>query len=352
MLSKHPLDLPTDRKLRKDEVLDALRLSIIAELDAISLYLQIARSIDDERIRRVFEDVAKEEKTHVGEFLALLKELDAEQASELREGEKEVAELSGLSLPAAKEDPSEATGVDFNSRLVEKFRSSLTASRAILNKMPKLVAGRGVEGVPYSTAEGGERKLAELREISLKFRIPQRAIDYYARFGALDIPEASSSARQLAAAEEKFLVDSLLSCERAKRVKLGDWGEPGRSVIDISLALAELYRSGARKPILLILPPTRYVNLLNISDRTGVMDLERVKSLVDDVIVSDLLPEDTAIMLLADSSVIDVVIGGDGEVDYIGPEDAHYVYRAWSSLAVRIKDPSGLVILAGGGSER
>lgn len=347
MLSKHPLDLPTDRRLRREEVLDALRLSIIAELDAINLYLQIARSIDDERVKRVFEDIAREEKTHVGEFLALLKELDAEQARELEEGAREVAELSGAAPPAAKGDPQEAAGGDFNSRLIEKFRASLTASRVVLNKLPKLVVGRGVEGVPYPVAEGGERKFAELKEVSLKFRIPQRAVDYYAKYGILDAPEASLAARQLAAAEERFLIESLLSCERAKRVKIGDWSTPGRSVTDISLALAELYKSGARKPVLLILPPNRYVNLLSISDRTGVMDVERVRALVDEIAISNALPEDTAILLLADPSVADVVIGGDGEVDYIGPEDSYHVYRAWSSLAVRVKDPSGLVILVG-----
>jgi len=51
-------------------------LTIIAELDAINLYLQLAPSIEDEKVRKVFEDVALEEKTHVGEFLAFLKNLD------------------------------------------------------------------------------------------------------------------------------------------------------------------------------------------------------------------------------------------------------------------------------------
>lgn len=98
MISKHPLDLPLDKKLSKNSVADALRLSIIAELDAINLYLQLARAIDDEKIRKVFEDVAKEEKTHVGEFLALLKSLDAEQVEELARGAKEVKELTGLEV--------------------------------------------------------------------------------------------------------------------------------------------------------------------------------------------------------------------------------------------------------------
>jgi len=92
MLAKNPLDL-VPKKLSKDEVVEALRLAIIAELDAINLYKQLARSIDDVRVKKVFEDIAGEEKTHVGEFLALLKMLDEEQVRELEKGEREVKEL-------------------------------------------------------------------------------------------------------------------------------------------------------------------------------------------------------------------------------------------------------------------
>ncbi|RLG73333.1 MAG: rubrerythrin [Thermoprotei archaeon] len=94
MLAKNPLEL-VPKKLSKDEIVEALRLAIIAELDAINLYMQLARSINDERIKKVFEDIAGEEKTHVGEFLALLKMLDEEQVKELEKGEREVKELIG-----------------------------------------------------------------------------------------------------------------------------------------------------------------------------------------------------------------------------------------------------------------
>lgn len=92
-MSKNPLDLVA-KKFTKEEIVDALRLAIVAELDAINLYSQFARSIDDEKVKKVFEDIAKEEKTHVGEFLALLKMLDPEQVRELEAGEKEVKELA------------------------------------------------------------------------------------------------------------------------------------------------------------------------------------------------------------------------------------------------------------------
>jgi len=92
-MSKNPLDLPKGRKFSKEELAQAVRLAIMAELDAINMYLQFAQATNDELVRKVFLEVAKEEKTHVGEFLAILKELDLEQVKELEAGEKEVKEL-------------------------------------------------------------------------------------------------------------------------------------------------------------------------------------------------------------------------------------------------------------------
>lgn len=93
MLSKNPLIIPKDRKFSKEEVVQALRLAIIAELDAINLYVQLANAVDDEKIKSVFLDVAREEKTHVGEFLTLLELIDSEQVEELKAGRKEVEEI-------------------------------------------------------------------------------------------------------------------------------------------------------------------------------------------------------------------------------------------------------------------
>jgi len=95
MLSKNPLEVPPGRRFSREELAQALRLAIIAELDAINLYVQLASASDDPLVRKVFMDVAKEEKTHVGEFLSLLKRIDPEQVKELEAGEEEVRELSG-----------------------------------------------------------------------------------------------------------------------------------------------------------------------------------------------------------------------------------------------------------------
>lgn len=91
MLSKIPINLELVPKEKKD--LEILRVGLIAELDAISLYEQLAAVTGNEKIKAVLLDIAKEEKTHVGEFLALLLTLDQEQKEELEEGKKEVEEL-------------------------------------------------------------------------------------------------------------------------------------------------------------------------------------------------------------------------------------------------------------------
>ena len=91
MISKNPTILEKLSQININK--EALRLAIIAELDAINLYEQLADMVDDEKIKKVLLDVAEEEKTHVGEFLTLLLMLDREQAEELKKGEEEVKEL-------------------------------------------------------------------------------------------------------------------------------------------------------------------------------------------------------------------------------------------------------------------
>lgn len=92
MLSHFPIDL--NKVAKKDLDKEILRIGMIAELDAVSLYEQLAAAADSENIRKVFLDIAKEEKTHMGEFQALLLKCDSEQKQELEKGEKEVGEIT------------------------------------------------------------------------------------------------------------------------------------------------------------------------------------------------------------------------------------------------------------------
>ena len=81
-------------KLPKDQLnKEILRVGIIAELDAVNLYEQLAAMTDDKNIKEMLLDIAREEKTHVGEFETMLMKLDPEQLDEYEKGKKEVEEL-------------------------------------------------------------------------------------------------------------------------------------------------------------------------------------------------------------------------------------------------------------------
>jgi len=93
MLSTIPANL---EKIKKEDLdNEILRVGIIAELDAINLYEQMAVMTENENIKKLLLDIAKEEKTHMGEFQTLLLKADKEQEKQLEEGKEEVEELVG-----------------------------------------------------------------------------------------------------------------------------------------------------------------------------------------------------------------------------------------------------------------
>lgn len=71
----------------------ALRSGIIAELDAVTLYEQLADASGSRDVRKLMLDVAKEEKTHAGEFLYLLNRRDPQMRFELIRGGEEARKL-------------------------------------------------------------------------------------------------------------------------------------------------------------------------------------------------------------------------------------------------------------------
>jgi len=90
LLSKMPVDL---QKISDEDIdKEILRAAIIAELDAVNIYEQMASLTKNKDIKAVLLDVAKEEKTHVGEFQALLLKFDPQQKKELEEGARELEE--------------------------------------------------------------------------------------------------------------------------------------------------------------------------------------------------------------------------------------------------------------------
>jgi len=60
------------KQMTLDEVIQALRVDIAGELEAIIVYEAHIMAITDERVKKVLRHIADEEKQHVGELQQLL----------------------------------------------------------------------------------------------------------------------------------------------------------------------------------------------------------------------------------------------------------------------------------------
>lgn len=98
------------RKLTASELIRAIRLMVVDEYEAISVYTQLAESTDNELAREVLLDIANEERVHAGEFLRLLKELAPDEEKWYTDGASEVeAEIAKIAAASTgKMKPAEA----------------------------------------------------------------------------------------------------------------------------------------------------------------------------------------------------------------------------------------------------
>ena len=88
--AQHLLNVVTLDKLDDRELSRALRDAIISEEEAIKQYEAIADSTDNSKIKSVLQEIADEEKVHVGELQTLLQTLSKNEESFLEKGEEEV----------------------------------------------------------------------------------------------------------------------------------------------------------------------------------------------------------------------------------------------------------------------
>lgn len=82
-----------DKSLTDRELARLMRQSIAAEEEAVHLYEFIVDSIEDEKTKEVIQDIANEEKVHVGEFQKLLENMLDDEIDFIEEGKDEVDEI-------------------------------------------------------------------------------------------------------------------------------------------------------------------------------------------------------------------------------------------------------------------
>ena len=104
----NPFQGNVDREISKGELIQALRIDIAGELEAIYLYDAHVMATTDPLVKKVLADIRDEEKQHCGELMALLRYLEPEIDDLLNEGAAEVKEMMdelGIKEPKLKKAP-------------------------------------------------------------------------------------------------------------------------------------------------------------------------------------------------------------------------------------------------------
>ena len=89
----NPFSANVQRKMNKEELVQAIRADLSGELEAIYGYDAHVQATDDPVAKAVLADIRDEEKAHMGELLTLLKYLDPKEGDLYASGEKEVLEM-------------------------------------------------------------------------------------------------------------------------------------------------------------------------------------------------------------------------------------------------------------------
>lgn len=85
----NPFVANVTKQMTNDETIQAIRVDIAGELEAIIGYEAHAMATGDERVKKVFFHIANEERQHVGELQQLLYVLSPKESEYVEKGKQE-----------------------------------------------------------------------------------------------------------------------------------------------------------------------------------------------------------------------------------------------------------------------
>lgn len=253
--------------------------------------------------------------------------------------------------------------------LVVKVASQQLVGRRVLQLFGPLGAGVqsiSLDTVNYSEGEmdlfgDGEaceivsqtRKYAAIPMIYKDLVISWRDVETSRQLGLpLDLAPLAAAAAACAKKEdylifngsEEFNYPGLLTVEGRGVIKKQDWSQGENPFNDIAKAIEQFISKGVYGPYALVTSPKLYVQMQRIQEGTGILELSRVKELVDGKIYqSPAIPENRAVLVAIGPHNMDLVLGQDMVTGYIGPEQLNHKMRILETVILRIKRPEAVV---------
>lgn len=142
----------------------------------------------------------------------------------------------------------------------------------------------------------------------------------------------------------EFNVPGLLNVEGRQVIEKQDWSQGDNPFNDVAKGIEKLIAKGIYGPYALVTSSDLYTQMQRLQEKTGVLEISRVKELIDGkVYVSPVIPEGKALLIAIAPHNMDLVIGQDMVTAYIGPEQLNHKMRVLETVLLRIKRPAAIV---------
>lgn len=190
--------------------------------------------------------------------------------------------------------------------------------------------------------------LVEFKEISQDFIVPWKTFEMSSRLQVpVDWSLAAAASYQFSQKEDKEIFTKLLTAEGKLDMKGNDWKEPGTVLSDVTKALSQLVEAGHIGPYTLILPPAVHPMLYRFIGNGGMLEIKIIEELMKSgVFVSNLLKPKEMVIVETGSMNMDLALGMDVITAYLGPDNMEHMFRIMQTMALRIKRPSAICLVA------
>ncbi len=215
-------------------------------------------------------------------------------------------------------------------------------------------------GQEYETCEPirtGVRKHIPIPTIYKDFVISWRDLEYYRQFNMpIDTSNAVAAAVATAVAEDTLILlgnknlglEGLMTAEGINKMSMSDWNVVGNAFNDVMAGISKLVELGFYGNYYLIVNPKQYFQLNRMHDNSGLLEIEQIKKIVDDVLQTPIVPENKALLVSAGPQNFDLVIAQDISVAYVETSNMNHVFRVLEMVALRIKRPSSILVISKG----
>lgn len=198
------------------------------------------------------------------------------------------------------------------------------------------------------------RRFVEIPTLYEDFVLSSKDIQNSLHLGyPIDLSKAVNAAEACALKEDRLIffgnsalkIDGLLSVPGSSSVEKSDWKVGENAFSDIAAAINLLVEKGIYGAYSLALSPDLYLQMQRLQPGTGLLEIDRVKTLLNKKIYSTpVLGKDKAVLICADARNVDLVIGQDIKTAYLEQTELNHKFRVLETIRLRIKRPQAVVV--------